>query len=388
MRSAPERFDAACASAATHARLPLRVLLVNFTLDRKSPVLAWQAAVAERLAARVAAVHVFTEWLGDFEPPPGLTLDAMPHRPLGVPRRLGAHWLMLPRLRRIIDTFRPDVCFVHMAHEWCYRIGPLLRSRGVPILLWYAHGAVTWRLHLSTRFASRIVTSTPEGFRIATPKKRVIGQAIDTELFAIPPDRSPALEVVTVGRMSRRKRVDLIVAAMAHVVRRPGLETARLVLAGPGLTGDDEAYGREIEARIVAAGLTGHVRLAGRMTQAETARLYRSAAVHVNVSETGSMDKTVMEALSAGCPVLTSNIAFRDVLADHAEMLISEPTPESLADRIADRLVHRHEVVPEQLRRIVAGRHDLDGWLDRIVSELADLAATASGGTPAGRVRP
>ena len=93
----------------------------------------------------------------------------------------------------------------------------------------------------------------------------------------------------------------------------------------------------EIERRIGMLGLEGNIVLAGSMTQAETAALYRTAALHVNVSATGSMDKTVMEALACGCPVLTSNEAFFDTLKAFPTMRLAEPTPESLAERMADR---------------------------------------------------
>lgn len=357
----------------TPARRRLRVLVINFTLDRQSPVLAWQASVVVKLAERVDSVHVFTEWLGDFDAPEGVTLDAMPHRPLGVPRRLGAAWLMVPRIVAAVRRFRPDVCFVHMAHQWCYRIGPYLRARGIPVLLWYAHGSVSWHLRLATTFASRIVTSTREGFRIETPKKRIIGQAIDTDLFVIPSDRSPRREIVTVGRVSRRKRVMLLIEMMAHVVRQPGLNRARLVIVGPELTADDRAYRSELDARIIALGLQERVVFAGAMAQADTARLYRTAALHINVSETGSMDKTVMEALACGCPVLTSNEAFLEVLAEWPQMLVREPTPESLSQKVAALLDPRDPPDPQRLRGIVSGRHDLEGYADRIVAELEAL---------------
>lgn len=365
-----------CEGGATH-RSPLRVLLINFTLDRSSPVLAWQAAVASALAERVDRIHVFTEWLGEFEAPASLSFNAMPHRPLGVPRRLGGAWAMLPRLIGIIERFRPDVCFVHMAHEWCYRIGPYLRARGIPVLLWYAHGSVPWKLYLSTTIASRIVTSTPEGFRIDSPKKRVIGQAIDTALFAIPGDRPVGNEIVSVGRVSRRKNVALLIEAMAEVVRRPGLERARLRIAGPELTPSDKAYRIELERLIARLGLETNVELTGAMTQAGTAGLYRTAVLHVNVSGTGSMDKTVMEALATGCPVVTSNEAFRETLAEFPDMLIEAPTPETLGQRMADWLEGRSHADPTRLRALVEGRHDLDGWADRIVAELQSLAVTA-----------
>ena len=368
---------AVTAGPQSRASAPLRVLLINFTLDEASPVLAWQAAVAKGLARRVAAVHVFTEWLGAFEAPEGLTLDAMPHCPLGIPRRLGSTWLMLPSLLRRIATFRPDACFIHMTHRWGYRIAPYLRARGIPVLLWYAHGSTPIGLRLATLGVSRVVTSTPEGFRIDTPKKRVIGQAIDTEMFTVPSDRAPAREIVTVGRVSRRKRSLLLIEAMAQLVRRPGFSDAQLIIVGPELTSDDKAYRSEIEARIAELGIGPNVRLAGPMPQAHTAGLYRTAALHVNVSETGSMDKTVMEALSCGCPVLTSNEAFFDVLARWPDMLIPAPTAETLAERMAMWLDGRAAAEAGALRSIVAGHHDLDGYIDRIVAELGQLVAEA-----------
>lgn len=366
-----------------HARSDLRVLLINFTLDRKSPVLAWQAGVATELSRRVAGVHVVTEWLGDYEAPEGLTFDAIPHRPFGVPRRLGSLWLTLPRIVAAVERFRPDACFVHMAHQWCYRIGPYLRARGIPVLLWYAHGSVPWHLRIASRFATRIVTSTHEGFRIDTPKKRVIGQAIDTGLFVIPPDRAPGREIVTVGRVSRRKRVMLLIETMAELVRRPALADARLIVVGPQLTADDHAYRSELDARIAALGLHDRVVLAGPMAQAETARLYRTAALHINVSETGSMDKTVMEALACGCPVLTSNEAFFDELADWPQMLVRDPSPEVLAQRIAGFLDGSAVPDPLQMRAIVSGRHDLEGYADRIVAELEALVRERRGSSAA-----
>jgi glycosyltransferase involved in cell wall biosynthesis len=354
----------------------LRVLVINFTLDDDSPVLPWQSAIARSLARRVGAVHVFTEWLGAFpNDQANLTFDAMPHWPFGVPRSLGSRWLMIPKLMATIRRFKPDVCFIHMAHEWSYRIGPYLRARGVPVLLWYAHGSVTRRLHLSTRFASSIVTSTPEGFRIDTPKRKIIGQAIDTGIFQASEQREHSLSVVSVGRISRRKRVDLLIEAFAKVLSKPGLADARLELAGPQLTDDDNTFRAELDALVSRLGIGSAVTFHGGLAQRQLATLNAAAGLHVNVSETGSMDKTVMEALACGCPVLTSNPAFFDEFAAWPDMLIRAPDASSLADRISDWLQRKDKPSPATLRAIILGRHDFEGFADKITRELQRLAA-------------
>jgi hypothetical protein len=55
-------------------------------------------------------------------------------------------------------------------------------------------------------------------------------------------------------------------------------------------------------------------------------------------------------------------------------MLMPDPTPETLAGRIGEWLDGTHHADPGTLRARIVGRHDLDGYADRIVTELSDLA--------------
>ncbi|HEX6978361.1 MAG TPA: glycosyltransferase family 4 protein [Alphaproteobacteria bacterium] len=352
----------------------MRVLIINFEMDEDSGVLAWQASVARRIARHVEAVAVFTERLGHVRRPANMEIEVMPRRPLGIPRRLGSGWLINPQLFRLCRRFRPDVCFIHMAHEWSYRFAPVLRVLGIPVLMWYAHGSVPLGLRLSTLCATQCVTSTPEGFRLRTPKLRVIGQAIDTDLFRIPADRQPGQDIVYVGRVSRRKRIEHLIEAMAILHGSAAGKGIRLRIVGPMLTLDDLAYDRELRSSVYAKGLHDTVLFEGFMPQRFTPRLYRSAFLHLNVSETGSMDKTVMEALACGCPVLTSNPAFRAVLSGYPEFILDSSDPAIIAERIMSLYERRHGYDPQSLRALVAGHHDEEAYVEKILALLRDLA--------------
>ena len=144
----------------------MKLLLVNFVMDQSSPVLAWQQGVATQLAARCERVVVLTERVVESPLPANVEVHRVP-RILTTPLRLlGVRWLMNIPVWRWCARERFDAVFVHMNADWVYRLAPCWRRFRVPVLLWYAHGSVTRRLHRAHAHASCVITSTPEGFRI------------------------------------------------------------------------------------------------------------------------------------------------------------------------------------------------------------------------------
>ena len=198
----------------------MKLLVINFAMDLDDPVLAWQARVVDGLARHVESVLVLTERIGRIAPPPNVAVRRALGRPWGVPNRLGGVWLALPTVLALCMRQPFDAVFVHMAHAWIYRLGPIFRLFGIPVLLWYAHGSTSWRLRVAHRLASRVVTSTPEGFRLPSRKLSVIGQAIDTHLFRPSGSGAWGDEILYVGRIAPRKRIDRLVDAMAAVARQ------------------------------------------------------------------------------------------------------------------------------------------------------------------------
>jgi glycosyltransferase involved in cell wall biosynthesis len=218
------------------------------------------------------------------------------------------------------------------------------------------------------------VTSTPEGFRIKSNKVRVIGQGIDADLFQPPaarPDSSG--EIVTVGRVSRRKRIDLLLAvmdALRHIDSAPPL-TIRVI--GPLLTDDDRLYRQALDAEVDRLGLGQRVSFAGHILQERLPIVYQTARLHLSVSNTGSLDKTLLEALACGCPVLTSNEAFRELLADYPEFVVADERPEAIAAQVLALYQRRAAYDPAALRALVVGRHDLKSFAPRLVEQMREL---------------
>jgi glycosyltransferase involved in cell wall biosynthesis len=353
--------------------VPMKILLVNFVMDQNSPVLAWQQGVATRLAARCERVVVLTERVVPAPLPANIEVHRVP-RILTTPLRLlGVRWLMNIPVWRWCARERFDAVFVHMNADWVYRLAPCWRRFQVPVLLWYAHGSVTRRLHRAHAHASCVITSTPEGFRIPSPKVRVIGQGVDTDLFVPPVTRPDTATIVAVGRVSRRKRVDLMLEALAWLKTHAPQHPFRLRIIGPTLTRDDKRYAEELAAQVETLGLRDSVTLEGPLPVASLPGIYASSFLHLNLSETGSMDKAILESLASGCPTLTSNTAAFAVLRDFTGLQVLERTPEAIGAQIRRVYEDRDAFGAAALRRLVEGRHDLNSYADRVCNILAEL---------------
>ena len=333
----------------------MRLLVINYAMDDAAPALAWQARVVRELARHCAQVWVLAERLGPCPLPENVRVEPLENGRLA---RLRQAW-------RVCRQGQVQAVFLHMAHRYAYRLWPVFRALRLPVLLWYAHGAVNWHLRLAHACVDGVVSSSPEGFRLNSRKVCYIGQGVDTDLFNLR-GGGERRDLITVGRLTRRKRLDLLLEVLEHL-RGDG---RRLRVVGAALTDDDQHYAaalrRQAEARSLPVDFVGPVPLTALPA------CYDTAALHLNVSQTNSMDKTVLEALACGCPVLTSNPAFRELLAAYPGLLIDDERPEAIARQVRQALAHPAQ--PEALRGLVVGRHDLPGYTGRVLEQLHALA--------------
>jgi glycosyltransferase involved in cell wall biosynthesis len=343
--------------------------------------MAWSQQVVDRLAESCEAVAVLTQRLGRYSPPPNVQVAVMPlARLMAVPLGTALLDLLVNRQAHALAVrHRVDVCFIHMAIHWANALSPTFRRLRLPVLVWYAHGSVTPELRRAHDAATRIVTSTTGGCRLESDKIRVIGQGVDTDLFQLQPLEAERNDVLAVTRLSRRKRLDRLLDAMDALRRLPGGAAIRLRVIGAAITREDRRYETMLRERLRRENLEGSVEFAGFVPQAEIpARYHRRAFLHINLSSTGSMDKTVVEALATGCPVVTSNDAFRDLLAQYPQFVLHDDAPLTVARRVLELYAARDEFDRAALRALVVGRHDIHSFTRRLLANLDDISGSRS----------
>src|SRR5262249_18209667 len=137
----------------------------------------------------------------------------------------------LARFSRVVGRLclerRVDAVLTHMGPIFAVCAAPFARAAGLPLALWYAHGAVSPMLRLAHALVDRVGTSTPDGFRIPSSKVRYTGQGIDTDLFRPPSAEAIGAPLVSVGRLSPVKDYETLLRALARLAEqglRPNLE--------------------------------------------------------------------------------------------------------------------------------------------------------------------
>jgi glycosyltransferase involved in cell wall biosynthesis len=169
-------------------------------------------------------------------------------------------------------------------------------------------------------------SSLPHG---PLPKICDIPNLADPEIFATPTGSYPYPDqyILFLGRISRIKNVEALIAGYARMRRRDGV---KLVIAGR--SGEDPEYTSELRTLVSRAGLSSHVVFTERSVEGDEKRyLYRHAKVCVLPSRSENFGMVVLESLAQGTPVIASrNTPWRALEERHAGYWV-EADPESLA---------------------------------------------------------
>ena len=150
-----------------------------------------------------------------------------------------------------------------------------------------------------------------------------MGHGIDVDFFSPDSKVSRGDWILSVGRLMRSKRHDL-------AIRFAMQEKKELRIAGEG------PERTRLEA--LASELGVHVRFLGGVSQSQLRNEYRKAAYLIHTSETGSLDKVVLEALACGLPVNTNNQALKTLENASAEYVREHHSLQRLIPRILAEL--------------------------------------------------
>ena len=349
------------------------ILIVTQAVDEADTNLSFFLDWLRELASRVSVVHVAAWKTGEHRGSGAYRVSgAHNHAPL--PGNVYVHAMPKGKLKRIIAlkklTFsvREDVdaVFVHMLAPVAATLGLFWRLMGKRVVLWYTHGSVPLSLRVANVFVNGICTATSPSMNLKTIKKIVTGHGIDTDRFR-PSDAPRLAELVTVGRITPRKRLESLIDLVEAVRKAQPSLPFRLRIVGEAYLDSDRAYAETLATEVARRGLRDIVSFDGAKLGDELIELYRRSAAFVTASETGSLDKAVLESLSCGTPVLAASRVFAGFDGVH---VAPSGWDEDAVAFVVSRLAH--PTTDEQARADVARKASLKTLISRLVSILLD----------------
>lgn len=347
---------------------PPRLLLFNLMTDESDPLLHFAVGWARGLAAHCEYLDILTMYRGPHQLPGNVRVYSA-GRELGLSKaaRLARFYRLL---RRRLRQRQYDACFAHMMPLFAGLGGPLLRARGIPITLWYAHPQRSAQLRLGMLMSRRVVSAVASSFPYKSDKLRVTGQGIDTDFFAPPPlradDKAAPPLLLQVARLSAIKYQATALRALTGA-------DARLALIGGAPTGTSPEYEKSLRDLAAQLQLGARCRFIGAQNRQQLLAWYQRAAIAINLTPTGSFDKAALESMACALPTVVANPAFAPLLGAYRPLLLTDG-PEDVAG-LSQRLRHLLALPPAEraaigaaLRENVRRQHSFPRLLERLLA--------------------
>ena len=336
-----------------------KLLIITQKVDKNDDILGFFHQWIIEFAKKCEKVVVVCLEFGEYDLPENVKVLSLgkEEKPNCYIAKLLYCWNFYKYIWKERDNY--DCVLVHMNPEYVVLGGipwKLLRKK---IYLWYTHKSVNLWLRLAENLADKIFTASEKSFRLTSNKIIVTGHGIDVSKFKTPPrtrtssvqGKNSKFKIITVGRISKSKNVDKLAEA-GEILKKRNFNFELKIAGGPA-TEEDKVYFEKLK---------GRANFVGPIPNKDIPEFYKEGDLFVNLSDTGSLDKAVLEAMASGLLVLTSNEAFKEILPSRNFV---NNDPMDIAEKII--LLSKEDPNPE-LREYVIKNHNLNNLIDKLLS--------------------
>ena len=354
----------------------MNVLMITQELDPNSSNMRVAHDWAAAIAGRCEHVIVLAARAREHDLPSNVTV--VPLRKSETDSRFLVLVRLLWHLLRLFLRRRVDVVFAHMVPAFALLAWPFCKLGRRPLTLWYTSHGRTRALRLATRLIDLPITASADSYPVAGAGPAVIGHGIDIARLhesTISPASPPLIAFAS--RITPLKQVELAIRALGAPALRDHSDRPVLEIAGEPFYPADCEYVAGLKREVDALGLADRVTFRGGVPGTDMPALYARSTLTVSCRAVPALDKSALESLAAGVPVLTNNPSFTPLFGVHAGKLsFVGADPVALAARIATLLDDTDECrrIASELADRVGRFHGLEGFADRLVDVFRTLA--------------
>jgi len=138
--------------------------------------------------------------------------------------------------------------------------------------------------------------------------------------------KTDLLNLLTVGRLSPTKRVEMLIDAV-QILHKAGCNV-HFTIVGGGAMAD------QLRQTVSQKNLSGVIDVAGRIDSEKMPQLYRRHAIYVSASMQEGMSNAMLEAMASGLPIITTKCeGVEELIADNG-IVVGDAKAEAIAEAI------------------------------------------------------
>jgi len=347
----------------------MNLLIITQKVDKNAPILGFFHRWLKEFSKHFDKVIVVCLEKGDYDLPNNVEILSMGKE------HKKSRLQYLFRFYKYIFSRRKDYdsVFVHMCPIYMILGGIFWKIMNKKVSLWYTHSSVTFKLRLAKILSDTIFTASKGSFSLKTDKLSPVGHGIDTDNFSLKNNFTEKVKkIIAVGRIASVKNYEELIRAADKIEYKIKIE-----IIGSPRKKEDEEYKERLKKKIKDKNFK-NIEFIGSLPNSKIYDKYKEADILVNSSDTDSVDKVVLEAMSTGVIPITSNDSFRDILKDYSEIcLYSKRDSGELAEKIT-RVVNlsetKREKLVQALRSIVINNHNIEDLIRSIKNKLRKIS--------------
>lgn len=332
----------------------MKLLVVTQKIDVNDPVLGFFHGWVKEFSKHCEKITVIALGTGEFKLPENVGV-------LSLGKEAG-----FSKARYILNFYKYiwsernnyDAVFVHMNQEYVLLGAELWWLMGKKIMLWRNHSVGGLLTNLAVLLSDRVFCTSKYSYTAKFKKTEIMPVGIDTDLFM----RDEKIKrhknsILFLGRISPVKKIEILIRALAKMKRSGVLFDADIV--GNALP-KDQQYLEELKSIVRSEGLDGVIHFKSGVTNKEAIETYNKYEAFINMTQGGSMDKTIFEAMACEALVITSNPALMGSI--NGSLIFKEDSAEDLAKKISDVLSwsdDKKQNIRNELRSFCVGHHSL-----------------------------